>query len=167
MLRNGNEEKRLQQKHCSSSPEAFCNIMYRKYNQNMHVYMPLRSRKLPLWSREHWLDKGRKVLVSVWESGSAFWIHDKENLPCDFRKPCWGSSEHPCTQSLVEDWKYLVSARSEGEISLCLLILWKLVNLKHGMGFFLLSNSGKGRWRLLFPPTCHILYLPVSSYRMH
>lgn len=103
----------------------------------------------------------------VWESGSGFWIHDKESLPCDFRKPCWGSSEHPCTESLVEDRKYLVSAQSEGEISLCLLILWKLVNLKHGMGFFLLSNSGKGGWRLLFPPACHILYLSVSSYRMH
>lgn len=37
-----------------------------------------------------------------------------------------------------------LSLKEEGETSLCLLILLKLVNLKYGMGFFFLSNSAEG-----------------------
>lgn len=65
-----------------------------------------------------WLYKERKAFVSAGLRtricADAFGIHDKESLPCGFRKPCWGSAEHPCTQSLAEDRKYLASAQSEG-----------------------------------------------------
>lgn len=162
-------------KYCNNSPEIFWktsdNLCTENY-QNMYPYMPLGSRKIPLWSREIWLFTKRKVLLWADLRTRGFadalsWIPDKESLSCDFRKPCWGRSEHP---SLSPWWKteniQLQLNLKEEEISLCLLLLSKLVNLKCEMRFFLLSNWAQGCWRL-FPSICHILHLSINNYRMH